>query len=101
MNERAGRPAIAVDRCARRCTPARILLILRARLFRTVPPTVEAPRSEEGENEPSADPVDRPLGVVLIVVLLLLRSYFLPEKYAVIWLLAAVVAIVLSVFPGS
>lgn len=37
--------------------------------------------------------------IVLIVVLLLLRSYFLPEKYAVTWLLAAVIAIVLSVFP--
>jgi hypothetical protein len=32
-------------------------------------------------------------------VLLLLRSYFLPEKYAVTWLGAAIVAIVLSVFP--
>jgi hypothetical protein len=38
--------------------------------------------------------------VVLIVVLVLLRFYFLPEKYAVLWLVAAVVAIVLSVFPG-
>jgi hypothetical protein len=38
--------------------------------------------------------------VMLIVVLLLLRSYVLPEKYAVLWLLAAVVSIVLSVFPG-
>jgi hypothetical protein len=38
--------------------------------------------------------------VMLIVVLLLLRSYVLPEKYAVLWLLAAVVAIVLSVFPA-
>lgn len=38
--------------------------------------------------------------VMLIVVLLLLRTYFLPEKYAVIWLVAAIVAIVLSVFPG-
>jgi hypothetical protein len=37
--------------------------------------------------------------IVLIVVLLLLRSYFLPEKYAVTWLLAAIIAIVLSVFP--
>jgi hypothetical protein len=37
--------------------------------------------------------------VMLAVVLLLLRFYFLPEKYAVIWLVAAVVAIVLSVFP--
>lgn len=37
--------------------------------------------------------------IVLVVVLLLLRSYFLPEKYAVTWLLAALVAIVLSVFP--
>ena len=37
---------------------------------------------------------------MLIVVLVLLRFYFLPEKYAVIWLVAAVVAIVLSVFPG-
>ncbi len=38
--------------------------------------------------------------IVLVVVLLLLRSYFLPEKYAVIWLVAAIVMLVLSVFPG-
>jgi len=38
--------------------------------------------------------------VMLLVVLLLLRSYVLPEKYAVIWLFFALVAIVLSVFPG-
>lgn len=38
--------------------------------------------------------------VMLVVVLALLRTYFLPEKYAVIWLVAAIVAIVLSVFPG-
>lgn len=38
--------------------------------------------------------------VMLIVVLVLLRFYFLPEKYAVIWLIAALVSIVLSVFPG-
>jgi hypothetical protein len=38
--------------------------------------------------------------IVLIVVLLLLRSYFLPEKYAVTWLLAAIVVLVLAVFPG-
>jgi hypothetical protein len=38
--------------------------------------------------------------VMLLVVLFLLRSYVLPEKYAVIWLLFAIVAIVLSVFPG-
>lgn len=37
--------------------------------------------------------------IMLIVVLVLLRFYVLPEKYAVIWLLAAVVSIVLSVFP--
>src|ERR1044072_6970360 len=37
---------------------------------------------------------------MLIVVLVLLRFYFLPEKYAVLWLLAAVAAIVLSIFPG-
>jgi len=37
---------------------------------------------------------------MLVVVLVLLRFYFLPEKYAVIWLLAAVAAIVLSFFPG-
>jgi len=37
---------------------------------------------------------------MFIVVLVLLRFYFLPEKYAVIWLVAAVVSIVLSVFPG-
>lgn len=38
--------------------------------------------------------------VVLVVVLVLLRFYFLPEKYAVLWLVAAVAAIVLSIFPG-
>lgn len=38
--------------------------------------------------------------VLLVVVILLLRSYVLPEKYAVIWLLAAVAAIVLSAWPG-
>lgn len=38
--------------------------------------------------------------VMLVVVLILLRFYFLPEKYAVIWLIAAIAAIVLSVFPG-
>lgn len=37
---------------------------------------------------------------MFIIVLVLLRFYFLPEKYAVIWLVAAIVAIVLSVFPG-
>jgi hypothetical protein len=37
---------------------------------------------------------------MLIVVLVLLRFYFLPEKYAVIWLIAAVVSVVLSVFPS-
>ena len=38
--------------------------------------------------------------VVLVIVLVLLRFYFLPEKYAVLWLVAAVAAIVLSIFPG-
>lgn len=38
--------------------------------------------------------------VMLVVVLVLLRFYFLPEKYAVIWLIAAVAAVVLSVYPG-
>ncbi len=38
--------------------------------------------------------------VMLIVVLVLLRSYFLPEKYAVIWLIAALASIVFSIFPG-
>jgi len=38
--------------------------------------------------------------VLLIVVILLLRSYVLPEKYAVVWLLAGVAAIVLSAWPG-
>ncbi|MDF1479151.1 DUF2304 domain-containing protein [Leifsonia sp. H3M29-4] len=38
--------------------------------------------------------------VLLIAVLLLLRSYVLPEKYAVIWLVASVAAIVLSAWPG-
>ena len=38
--------------------------------------------------------------VLLIVVIMLLRSYVLPEKYAVLWLGASVVAIVLSAWPG-
>ncbi len=38
--------------------------------------------------------------VLLIAVVLLLRSYVLPEKYAVIWIGAAVAAIVLSAWPG-
>jgi len=37
---------------------------------------------------------------MLIFVLVLLRFYFLPEKYAVIWLVAAIVAIILSAFPA-
>jgi hypothetical protein len=35
----------------------------------------------------------------LISVLILLRFYFLPEKYAVIWLVASIVSVVLSFFP--
>lgn len=38
--------------------------------------------------------------VMLIVVLVLLRFYFLPEKYAVIWLGASIASIVLSSIPG-
>lgn len=38
--------------------------------------------------------------VLLVAVVLLLRSYVLPEKYAVIWLIASVAAIVLSAWPG-
>ena len=38
--------------------------------------------------------------VLLIAVIVLLRSYVLPEKYAVLWLIAAVAAIVLSAWPG-
>lgn len=37
---------------------------------------------------------------MFVIVLVLLRFYFLPEKYAVIWLIAAIAAIVLSIFPG-
>jgi hypothetical protein len=37
---------------------------------------------------------------LLIAVILLLRSYVLPEKYAVLWLVASVAAIVLSAWPG-
>lgn len=38
--------------------------------------------------------------VLLIAVVLLLRSYVLPEKYAVLWLGASIVAIILSAWPG-
>jgi hypothetical protein len=45
------------------------------------------------------------LGIVMAVallfaVILLVRSYVLPEKYAVIWIIASVAAIVLSAWPG-
>lgn len=36
---------------------------------------------------------------LLLVVIMLLRSYVLPEKYAVVWLIAAIAAIVLSAWP--
>lgn len=35
-----------------------------------------------------------------LAVIFLLRSYVLPEKYAVLWLIASVAAIVLSAWPG-
>lgn len=38
--------------------------------------------------------------LLLIAVVLLLRSYVLPEKYAVLWLVATVAAIILSAWPG-
>lgn len=38
--------------------------------------------------------------LLLIAVILLLRSFVLPEKYAVLWLVATVAAIVLSAWPG-
>ena len=38
--------------------------------------------------------------ILLIAVVLLLRSYVLPEKYAVVWLIASVAAIILSAWPG-
>lgn len=38
--------------------------------------------------------------VMLVVVLVLLRFYFLPEKYAVIWLVAAIASVILSFFPA-
>jgi hypothetical protein len=38
--------------------------------------------------------------ILLIAVILMLRSYVLPEKYAVVWIIAAVGAIVLSAWPG-
>jgi len=38
--------------------------------------------------------------LLLLAVVFLLRSYVLPEKYAVLWLVASVVAIVLSAWPG-
>jgi hypothetical protein len=37
---------------------------------------------------------------MFLIVLLLLRFYVLPEKYAIIWMVAAVVSVVLSIFPG-
>jgi hypothetical protein len=38
--------------------------------------------------------------ILFIAVIMLLRSYVLPEKYAVIWLVASVAAIILSAWPG-
>jgi hypothetical protein len=37
---------------------------------------------------------------LLIAVVVLLRSYVLPEKYAVVWIIAAIAAIVVSAWPG-
>lgn len=37
---------------------------------------------------------------LLIAVILLLRSYVLPEKYAVVWFVASISAIILSAWPG-
>ena len=37
---------------------------------------------------------------LLAAVVILLRSYVLPEKYAVIWLVASIAAIILSAWPG-
>ncbi|MBN9606096.1 MAG: DUF2304 domain-containing protein [Actinomycetales bacterium] len=37
---------------------------------------------------------------LLVAVILLLRSYVLPEKYAVLWILFSIAAIVLSAWPG-
>lgn len=38
--------------------------------------------------------------VLFLAVIMLLRSYVLPEKYAVLWLVASGAAIVLSAWPG-
>jgi len=38
--------------------------------------------------------------VLLVAVILLLLSYVLPEKYAVLWLVASVAGIVLSAWPA-
>lgn len=38
--------------------------------------------------------------ILLVAVILLLRSYVLPEKYAVVWIVASVAAIVLSAWPA-
>ncbi len=38
--------------------------------------------------------------VMLVVVLVLLRLYYLPEKYAVTWLLAALFSVLFAIFPG-
>jgi hypothetical protein len=38
--------------------------------------------------------------LLLVAVILLLRSYVLPEKYAVVWIIASIAAIVLSAWPG-
>lgn len=38
--------------------------------------------------------------VILLAVVLLLRSYFLPEKYAITWLLAGVVGLIFAIFPN-
>lgn len=38
--------------------------------------------------------------IILFTVLALLRSYVLPEKYAVTWIIAAIVIALLALFPG-
>lgn len=38
--------------------------------------------------------------IILLTVVLLLRSYYLPEKYAVTWLFAGIIGLIFAVFPN-
>ena len=101
MDERSGgAPSQSVFRAT--MYTGRILFILGLASIRSVPPQLRGLRREGGRGVGMTPQV---LAIIMAVallfaVILLVRSYVLPEKYAVIWIIASVAVIVLSAWPG-